>query len=67
MTSPQGSRQGFLTMETEMKSAQLEKVRAEIRKLSAESDKLMMETRWFPMVIVTGLFAAVATVLKFIS
>lgn len=54
-------------METEMKSAQLEKVRAEIRKLSAESDKLMMETRWFPMVIVTGLFAAVATVLKFIS
>jgi hypothetical protein len=54
-------------METDMKSAQLEKVRAEIRKLSAESDKLMMETRWFPMVIVTGLFAAVATVLKFIS
>jgi hypothetical protein len=50
-----------------MKASQLEKVRAEIRKLSAGSDRLMMETRWYPMVIVTGLFVAVAAVLRFIS
>lgn len=43
----------------EFDMATLEKLRAEVRKLSAESDKLMMETRWYPMVLaiamVTGL------------
>lgn len=40
----------------------LTKLRAEIRKLNRESDKLMLETRWYPMVVTTALFAAVAAV-----
>ncbi|MFS8435121.1 hypothetical protein EIQ01_21460 [Xanthomonas campestris pv. raphani] len=42
----------------------LTKLRAEIRKLNRESDKLMLETRWYPMVVTTALFAAVAAVIK---
>ncbi len=53
-------------METDMKSFRLEKVRAEIRKLSAESDKLMMETRWYPMVVMAGVFTAAFAVLKLV-
>ncbi len=47
-----------------MQAAQLRKIRAEIRKLSRESDKLMMETRWYPMVLTSALFAAIAAVIK---
>ena len=50
-----------------MKAAQLEKVRTEIRKLSAESDKLMLETRWYPLVLATALVAAVATLTRLFS
>ncbi|HEY0294488.1 MAG TPA: hypothetical protein VGC69_04030 [Bordetella sp.] len=41
-----------------------EKIRAEIKKLSAETDRLYMETRWYPMLLAAGLFGAVAAVLK---
>lgn len=40
------------------------KIRTEIRKLSAESDKLMLETRWYPMVVTAALFAAIGTIIK---
>lgn len=36
------------------------KLRAEIKKLSAEADKLYMETRWYPIVLASALIAAVA-------
>lgn len=41
-----------------------EKIRAEIRKLSAESDKLMLETRWYPMLVTSALFGIIATIVK---
>lgn len=47
-----------------MASAQLKKIRAEIRKLSLESERLMQETRWYPMIVTAGLFAAIGTVIK---
>ena len=40
------------------------KIRAEIRKLSIESDKLMLETRWYPMLVVGALFGAIGTIIK---
>lgn len=40
------------------------KIRAEIRKLSIESDKLMLETRWYPMLLAVALFTAIATIVK---
>jgi len=48
----------------EMNMAQLEKIRAEIRKIGLESDKLMMETRWYPLVVGAGLVAAIAALTK---
>lgn len=42
----------------------LAKIKAEIRKLAAGSDKLMMETRWYPLVVGAALFGAVAAVVK---
>lgn len=51
-------------MQTEIEMAQLDKLRAEVRKLTAESDKLMLETRWYPMVVCSGIFAAVITLTK---
>jgi len=40
------------------------KIKAEIAKLMAETDKLYAETRWYPLVLAAALFAAVATVIK---
>jgi hypothetical protein len=51
----------------DMQIAQLGKLRAEIRKLSRESDKLMMETRWYPLVLATALIAAIAALVKVFS
>jgi hypothetical protein len=51
----------------DMKSTQLEKVRAEIRKPSAGSDQLMMETRWYPLVLATALMAAVPDLVRLLS
>ena len=39
-------------------------MKAEIKKLIAESDKLMLETRWYPMVVTAALFGAVITFTK---
>jgi hypothetical protein len=48
----------------DMNMAQLDKIRAEIRKLGLESDKLMLETRWYPLMVGAGLVAAIATLTK---
>jgi|GEM_PF-708842 len=40
------------------------KIRAEIRKLSIESDKLMLETRWYPMLVTGALFGVIGTIIK---
>lgn len=47
-------------------SRQLEdaKMRAEIRKLRLEGDKLMTETRWYPLVVATALVASVIALTK---
>ncbi|MFV2028649.1 hypothetical protein [Neisseria sp. S1] len=45
-----------------MKQAELRKVDAGIAKLLAESAKLNAETRWYPILIVTGMFAAIGAV-----
>jgi hypothetical protein len=51
-------------MEEEIQVAQLEKLRAEIRKLGRESDKLMVETRWYPLVVSGVWTAAIIAVTK---
>ena len=57
-------------LDQEMKQAELRKVDAEIAnliataaKLNAETEKLSRETRWYPILIVTGMFAAIGAVL----
>jgi hypothetical protein len=55
------------TVEDDMQVAQIGKLRAEIRKLSSVSDKLMMETRWYPLVLATALIAAIATLVRIFS
>jgi hypothetical protein len=42
------------------------KIRAEIAHLSAQSDKLMAETRWYPLVVGTALAVALLSLGKFI-
>ncbi|MFA7666647.1 MAG: hypothetical protein WCY32_11075 [Burkholderiaceae bacterium] len=51
-------------MDIESKEARIGKLRAEIRHLTAQSDKLMAETRWYPLVIATGLLGAVIAFTK---
>jgi hypothetical protein len=48
-----------------MKRLENLKLRAEIRKLAAESNHLMATTRWYPLVVAAGLFGAIATLVKF--
>lgn len=48
----------------EMGIAQLDKLRAEVRKINAECNKLMVETRWYPLLVASGLVAAVITITK---
>jgi uncharacterized membrane protein YqhA len=47
-----------------LEQVQKMKLHAEIKKLGAESDKLMMETRWYPIVVATGLVAALVALTK---
>ncbi|MFT3905653.1 MAG: hypothetical protein QM718_05050 [Steroidobacteraceae bacterium] len=44
--------------------AQFARIRAEVRKLTAESDKLTVETRRYPLVVATALIASVITLTK---
>ncbi|ATD64952.1 hypothetical protein CGZ65_05775 [Neisseria weixii] len=69
---PQGGTSPFLwrrkyetepLLEQEMKQKELHKIDAEIAKLIAESAKLNAETRWYPILVVTGMFAAIGTVM----
>ena len=39
-------------------------LKAEIRKLSVESDKLMMETRWYPAIVMGAVFATALAIAK---
>lgn len=50
----------------DMQQAQLAKVRAEIRKLSAESDRLIMETRWYPLILAAGLIGGIAALMRLV-
>lgn len=50
--------------EDAVKTAQLRKLNAEIAKLRRESDKLLMETRWYPMVVSTALVGTIITLTK---
>lgn len=43
---------------TEMKQAELEKIHAEIAKLIAETGKINRESRWYPVVVASGLLGA---------
>ena len=45
----------------------LEKIRAEIGKLIAETGKINAEARWYPLVVVAGIFAAAAALVKFLA
>lgn len=50
--------------EDAMRAAQLRKLNAEIAKLRRESDKLLVETRWYPLVVSTALVGAVIALTK---
>ena len=54
-------------MKNEMTQAELEKIHAEIAKLIAETAKINTERFWYPMVVVSGIFATAFAILKFIS
>ncbi|WP_369928024.1 hypothetical protein [Xanthomonas sp. NCPPB 2632] len=45
----------------------LEKIRAEIGKLMAETSKINAEARWYPFVATAGLFAAALGFLKLVG
>lgn len=47
-----------------MNAAQLRKINAEIQKIRRESDKLLVETRWYPMVVSSALIATIITLTK---
>ena len=47
---------------TDMTTAELEKIHAEIAKLMTETAKINRETMWYPVAVATGLIGAVATV-----
>lgn len=49
-----------------MDNAQLAKVNAEIVKLIAESGRINAEARWYPLVMVVGIIAALGAVMKFL-
>lgn len=53
-----------MTRMSTLEQVQKMKLHAEIKKLGAESDKLMMETRWYPIVVATGLVAALVALTK---
>mgnify|MGYP006379147441 CR=1 FL=1 len=48
----------------ELETLQMDKLRAEISQLAAQSDKLMMETRWYPVVVVGTLVGAIIALTK---
>lgn len=61
-------------LDREMKQAELQRVDAEIAKLIAESAKInqeaakiSQESRWYPVMIATGLFSAAAAVITLIT
>lgn len=54
-------------MDIEMKQAELRKVDAEIAKLIAESAKINQESRWYPILIATGLVTSIAAILTVIA
>ena len=43
------------------------KITAKIKKLGLESDKLLMETRWYPLLLSSALIGAIAGVMKLLS
>ncbi len=47
-----------------MEDLQVRKLTAEIRKINRESDKLMMETRSYPLVVATAFVAGIVTLTK---
>lgn len=50
--------------EADMVESQRRKVDAEIAKLIAETAKINAEARFYPLIVVGGILAAVATILK---
>ena len=50
-----------------MSPDELEKVRAEIGKLMAETAKINAEARWYPFVTAAGVFAAALGLLKLLT
>ncbi|WP_437609804.1 hypothetical protein [Erwinia sp. V71] len=47
----------------DMDKAIREKINAEIYKLLSESGKITKETFWYPVVVASGMIAAIATIL----
>ncbi len=50
-----------------MSPDELEKIRAEIGKLMAETAKINAESRWYPFVATAGLFAAAIGFVKLLA
>ncbi len=44
-----------------------DKLRAEIAKLIAETTKINAEARWYPYVVVAGIFGAALAIMKLLS
>lgn len=49
-----------------MTEIEMKRVDAEISKLIAETAKINKETIWYPMVVMGGIFAGMALILKFV-
>lgn len=54
-------------MERKMSPEEIEKIRAEIGKLMAETAKINSEARWYPIVVAGGIFAAASALLKILG
>lgn len=57
---------GGWSRKMESNDLDIEKIRAEITHLNAQSAKLMAETRWYPALVVGGIFAAALALLKLV-
>lgn len=50
-----------------MRKIQLSKIRVGIRRLSRKSDELMIETRWYPLVVASALIVSIAVAVRNLS
>ncbi|MEL6503260.1 MAG: hypothetical protein AAFO61_15040 [Pseudomonadota bacterium] len=55
-----------ISLKLDKLQAEVEKLRAETRATHANERKMLTETFWYPVIAVTGIFAAAYAVIKYV-